>query len=929
LVSGVGAVSIKYIFVSFAADYTVWSGSTDYEVARTTGALTARSSADTSIYPGQRLISGTYQSGQAYLGFDLTALGDDVYDNPQSYPATLTVTSSSIGGGSEIIEVRQYNWSSGAASWIDGNNLVNHLLLGSYTNNPSGSASASFSGAYENIVLHAQNQRLGVAPTTGAFADTYSGNATDPAVRPYLLVEVTENVQTRTFTTNSSFTPGGNGPNDPPLGVDIQIETWGAGGGGTVSTSAEGGGGGGGYARTLIPSASVVAASHTVTVGTGGSAGQGGGVSSVVRSGTTLTSASGGGSSAAQTGGAAGVGTVGSVLYSGGAGATGQGGGGSRSGAGGGGSAGSAGNGTAGTQIGGGTNLGGIGGAGGTPDGGKGGNGGVSGQPGQAGSVPGGGGGGGGNSGGNGGAGARGEVKISWIVPPSGPPTITSTNTGSVNEGAAFTKTLTANRSVTWSIVGGADAAHFSISGNVLSMTAKDFENPLDADGNNTYIVTVRATDAGGFVDQTITVTVLDVVEVYPPYLYDFSGYVGQPLSAHPNWDKQTWATDELVVQSNGTLKLPGSGWRESQYDQIGATPDEAWIGATIGMVAREGNSDYVDLVIFNQQINNVWIGYSLAILSNSSGTRYRVRRLAGANTIDLTQLIDVEGHTHDWSFRGIVEGGNAVVIVYQNGIEINRVIDSSANKILGGGKTTFYISTEDDIALTNLRTNYPIRPPYLYDFSGYTAGAPFSTHPNWTPVWPDPGRDNALVFTSDGKLDGNATGTDGNGWVYQTYIEESSPASMNFIEATHTMSTGNPTFEVNAFYNELNGHHYSIDAYNKTGNAVSQYRLGKQIGSYQTLSSMVDVPLGSSLGLRATDRGTDTLLECFVDGQLHRTYVDSAVDRLSSGRVALGAYDDRTTDNFVIHSVRTSYEPSEPPPQTGRRLPPRHSYWS
>ena len=93
-------------------------------------------------------------------------------------------------------------------------------------------------------------------------------------------------------------------------------------------------------------------------------------------------------------------------------------------------------------------------------------------------------------------------------------PLITSAATASQPENAAFSLTLTANETVTWSKVGGADAAKFTLSGATLTLPAQDYETPTDADANRTYIVTVRATDtAGNAADQTITVTITDVAE--------------------------------------------------------------------------------------------------------------------------------------------------------------------------------------------------------------------------------------------------------------------------------------------------------------------------------------------------------------------------------------------------------------------------------
>lgn len=96
-------------------------------------------------------------------------------------------------------------------------------------------------------------------------------------------------------------------------------------------------------------------------------------------------------------------------------------------------------------------------------------------------------------------------------------PTITSASSVSVAENATLAHTLTANETVTWSIIGGADQADFEISGSTLRWAGdgtQNFESPNDADTNNTYVVQVRATDtATNTSDQTITVTVTDVSE--------------------------------------------------------------------------------------------------------------------------------------------------------------------------------------------------------------------------------------------------------------------------------------------------------------------------------------------------------------------------------------------------------------------------------
>ncbi len=69
-----------------------------------------------------------------------------------------------------------------------------------------------------------------------------------------------------------------------------------------------------------------------------------------------------------------------------------------------------------------------------------------------------------------------------------------------------------------WSIVGGADAAMFTVSagGDLAFASAKDFEAPDDADTDGDYEVAVRVTDGANAVDAALTVRLADVDDVSP-----------------------------------------------------------------------------------------------------------------------------------------------------------------------------------------------------------------------------------------------------------------------------------------------------------------------------------------------------------------------------------------------------------------------------
>ncbi|WP_208109926.1 DUF5801 repeats-in-toxin domain-containing protein [Dongia mobilis] len=77
----------------------------------------------------------------------------------------------------------------------------------------------------------------------------------------------------------------------------------------------------------------------------------------------------------------------------------------------------------------------------------------------------------------------------------------------------------TAQSGLSYSIIGGADAALFdidSVTGQLSFKNAPDYENPQDAGADNNYNVTVKVTDGGQSDTQAITVTVTDKNDVAP-----------------------------------------------------------------------------------------------------------------------------------------------------------------------------------------------------------------------------------------------------------------------------------------------------------------------------------------------------------------------------------------------------------------------------
>ena len=178
---------------------------------------------------------------------------------------------------------------------------------------------------------------------------------------------------------------------------------------------------------------------------------------------------------------------------------------------------------------------------------------------------------------------------------------ITGLSNRSVAENAAFTSptpTLSGTPigSVAWSKEG-TDAADFTIdsSNGVLSMVARDFEGPADANTDNVYAVTVKATDDDGNTASTaITVSVTDVRESATLGITGLSNastaenaawtspaptLTGTPIGTF-TWTKEGDDAAEFTQASNGRLTLSAKNF-ESPADDDGDNAYEVTVKAT------------------------------------------------------------------------------------------------------------------------------------------------------------------------------------------------------------------------------------------------------------------------------------------------------------------------------------------------------------
>jgi hypothetical protein len=112
--------------------------------------------------------------------------------------------------------------------------------------------------------------------------------------------------------------------------------------------------------------------------------------------------------------------------------------------------------------------------------------------------------------GGNGGSGL-----IIFRFTADGPATINTSANISTYETTTAITTLTANETVTWTLLSGVDSASVALSGAALSFKVlRDFEAPTDTGANNVYNFTIRATDSvGNTTDLAMAITILDAFE--------------------------------------------------------------------------------------------------------------------------------------------------------------------------------------------------------------------------------------------------------------------------------------------------------------------------------------------------------------------------------------------------------------------------------
>ena len=251
-------------------------------------------------------------------------------------------------------------------------------------------------------------------------------------------------------------------------------------------------------------------------------------------------------------------------------------------------------------------------------------------------------------------------------------PVITSGGGGaaasySIAENAVFVAFASASDpegpTIFWSIVGGADAAKFTINyaGAINLVPAANFESPTDAGANNVYDVIVQASD-GVFTDtQAIAVTVTNVNEA-PVITSDGAGATAA-LTVAENGLAVTSVTSTDPENSARTYSI--SGGADSAKFNINSTtgvlsfvaapnfeaPADAGANNVYDVIVRATDGSLADTQAIAVTVANV--NEAPVVTSNGGGASASIQLVENSLAVTTVQSSDVDGPAASYAIAG------------------------------------------------------------------------------------------------------------------------------------------------------------------------------------------------------------------------------------------------------------------------------------
>lgn len=265
-------------------------------------------------------------------------------------------------------------------------------------------------------------------------------------------------------------------------------------------------------------------------------------------------------------------------------------------------------------------------------------------------------------------------ITVSDVVD-GAPPLITSNGGGAsasvkIDENTTTVTTVVADDpdgpTLTYAIAGGADAAKFAIdalTGALAFIAAPDFEAPADANHDNTYVVTVQASDGDNIDLQTISVSVANVNDAAPVItsagggsaasitIAENQAMVATVTSTDPDGPTPTYAivggTDAdlfSIDAQTGALAFTTAPDFEAPAD---ADHDNVY---AVTVQASDGvNTDQQDISVTISNVNDS----SPVITSGGGGASASVKAAENQTAVTAITATDADGTTPTFAISG------------------------------------------------------------------------------------------------------------------------------------------------------------------------------------------------------------------------------------------------------------------------------------
>lgn len=215
---------------------------------------------------------------------------------------------------------------------------------------------------------------------------------------------------------------------------------------------------------------------------------------------------------------------------------------------------------------------------------------------------------------------------------------------------------------ITYSILGGADAAGFAIDGQTGALsflTAPDHDVPADTDGDNIYDVVIQASDGPLSVSQVLSIVVEDINEapsLFGPTtgvvnvsegsfaVYDFAG-------SDPEGAALTYSIDRDQADDNWAFIIdPDSGQLSfilaPDYENLSTLDGDAY-HLTVQV------SDGTTKVSQNIEVRVTNINEDLTITSNGAGSNAALSVAENSSAVTQVQAVDQDGTAAAYSIVG------------------------------------------------------------------------------------------------------------------------------------------------------------------------------------------------------------------------------------------------------------------------------------